>query len=59
MDIYKACGGCTNKYGYKFDKNVAPSIKALAESYGCSAASTNAVAVSALMQVHVATVFTL
>ena len=39
-DLYGSkCGGCTNKNGYDFDKDVAPTIKAQAEGMGCSGAA--------------------
>ena len=37
-DLYNECGGCTNKYGYDFDIDVAPKYKKLAEDMGCSSA---------------------
>ena len=38
-DVYNACGGCTNKYGYDFDVQDAPEIKKTAEEYDCNSAS--------------------
>lgn len=35
-DLYNECGGCTNKYGYNFDKDVGPKYKKLAEDMGCN-----------------------
>lgn len=37
-DLYNECGGCSNKYGYDFDKDVAPKYKKLAEDMGCNKA---------------------
>ena len=43
VDLYGSkCGGCTNKNGYDFDKDVGPTIKAQAESMGCSGAAAMA-----------------
>ena len=38
-DVYNACGGCTNKNGFDFDKQDGPGIKKTAEEYGCNSAS--------------------
>lgn len=38
VDVYSACGGCTNKYGFDFDQNLAPAVRERAESMGCSSA---------------------
>ena len=39
-DIYGSkCGGCSNKNGYDWDKDVGPTIKAQAEGMGCSGAA--------------------
>ena len=50
-DVYNACGGCSNKDGYDFDKTVAPVVKKQAESMGCSGAGANTVAASAFLAV--------
>jgi len=40
-DLYNECGGCTNKYGYDFDKEYGPEYKKLAEDMGCNSATAN------------------
>ena len=35
-DLYNECGGCSNKYGYNFDKNVGPKYKNISENMGCN-----------------------
>jgi hypothetical protein len=35
-DLYNECGDCTDKYGYDFNKDYAPTYKKLAENMGCS-----------------------
>ena len=57
-DLYGSkCGGCTNKNGYDFDKDVGPTIKAEAESMGCSGAAAVApgALVAAVAAVHALT----
>mgnify|MGYP000852609515 CR=1 FL=1 len=39
-DVYNACGDCTDKNMYNFDKDVAPKIKERAERMNCSDATT-------------------
>ena len=40
-DLYNECGGCTNKYGYDFNKDSGPKYKKLAEDMGCNNATRN------------------
>lgn len=35
-DLYNECGGCTNKYGFDFDKELGPKYKSIAEDMGCN-----------------------
>lgn len=50
-DIYGACGGCTNNFGFDFDKTIAPNIKSTAEMMGCSAAAINSSGVGVFLVV--------
>jgi hypothetical protein len=38
-DLYNECGGCSNKYGYDFDKEYSSKYKKLAEDMGCNKAN--------------------
>tara|TARA_Y100000361_G_C11141158_1_gene335163 strand:- start:1031 stop:1420 length:390 start_codon:yes stop_codon:yes gene_type:complete len=38
-DLFNECGGCTNKKGYDFDKDVEPEYKKIAENMGCNRGS--------------------
>tara|TARA_B100000902_G_scaffold220914_1_gene209788 strand:- start:805 stop:1191 length:387 start_codon:yes stop_codon:yes gene_type:complete len=48
-DLYNECGGCSNKYGYNFDKNVADKYKELAEDMGCNSAGIDSPFISLLI----------
>lgn len=40
-DLYNECGGCTNKYGFDFNKELGAKYKKQAEEMGCSSGVVN------------------
>ena len=48
-DVYSACGGCTDKTGYDWDRDFQETYKLAAEAMGCSGAARYGVLASTVL----------